>query len=175
MKQLILGGARSGKSLFAEKLALDLHTENIKRQPAAELIYIATSPRIDEEMDERIKLHKARRSDIWHILEIPLNIETALQDKRAETTILIDCLTLWINNLIYNQLDVEPHFESLSQMIENTSAHIIMVSNELGMGLVPEDKLSREFRDYQGQLNQLMAQKVDKVAFMVAGLPLWVK
>ncbi|MBL1421978.1 MAG: bifunctional adenosylcobinamide kinase/adenosylcobinamide-phosphate guanylyltransferase [Alphaproteobacteria bacterium] len=172
MKQLILGGARSGKSLFAENLAQDLHSKQLK---TAKLIYIATSPRIDDEMDDRIAAHKARRNDVWQVVEEPINIADIVKTSQAETTILIDCLTLWINNLIYRNLNVETHFETLCQAVETASANVIIVSNELGMGLVPEDKLSREFRDYQGKLNQLIAQKVDKVAFMVAGLPLWVR
>ncbi|MBL1242217.1 MAG: bifunctional adenosylcobinamide kinase/adenosylcobinamide-phosphate guanylyltransferase [OCS116 cluster bacterium] len=175
MKQLILGGARSGKSLFAENLALDLHAENLKNSASANLIYIATSPPIDDEMDERINAHKTRRADVWQTIEQPINVAETLATMSAKSTILIDCLTLWINNLIFKNLNVEQHFDALCQAVVESPANIIMVSNELGMGLVPEDKLSREFRDYQGQLNQLMAQKVDKVAFVVAGLPLWVK
>lgn len=175
MKQLILGGARSGKSLFAENLALNLHTQNLQSSTDAELIYIATCPRIDDEMDARIQAHIARRSDIWQTAETPINIADMVENKGAGTTLLIDCLTLWINNLMFENLNVVAHFDMLCQAVEASPAHIVIVSNELGMGLVPEDKLCREFRDYQGQLNQLMAQKVDKVAFMVAGLPLWVK
>lgn len=175
MKQLILGGARSGKSLFAENLAQDLHSKNLKTANHATLIYIATSPHIDDEMDDRIAAHKARRNDVWQVIEQPLDIADMLQNSGSNSTLLIDCLTLWINNLIYENRNVETHFDALCQAVEATPANVIMVSNELGTGLVPEDKLSREFRDYQGKLNQLIAQKVDKVAFMVAGLPLWVK
>lgn len=175
MKQLILGGARSGKSLFAENLAQDLHKKNLKTTNQATLIYIATSPRIDGEMDDRIAIHKARRNGVWQVIEEPINIADMVQNSDAETTLLIDCLTLWINNLMYKKLGIELHFDALCQAVKTTPANVIMVSNELGMGLVPEDRLSRDFRDYQGKLNQLIAQKVDKVAFMVAGLPLWVK
>lgn len=175
MKQLILGGARSGKSLFAEKAALDLHAENTKTSKNTELIYLATSPNIDDEMDERIALHKARRDDIWQTYETPVDITNMLFGNGAGVTILVDCLTLWINNLVYEKCNVEAEFGKLSRAITQSKADIILVSNELGMGLVPETKLNREFRDYQGQLNQLIAQKVDKVAFVVAGLPLWMK
>lgn len=175
MKQLILGGARSGKSQFAENLALASHTQNLKKSAAAKLIYIATSPNIDDEMNERIKLHKARRSDIWHNIEQPIDIADELQGLNEQDTVLIDCLTLWINNLTYQNLDIEANFKKLCQAIIESKANIIMVSNELGMGLVPENKISREFRDHQGKLNQMIAQKVDKLALIVAGLPLWVK
>lgn len=175
MKQLILGGARSGKSLFAENLALAIHADKLIQNPKAELIYIATSPIIDDEMDRRIAVHKARRGDRWQAIEKPINIADCLQDYDDGATVLIDCLTLWINNLMFENLDVEKRFAALEQAINASKSDIILVSNELGMGLVPEDKLSREFRDFQGRLNQLMAQKVDKVALIVAGLPLWMK
>lgn len=175
MKQLILGGARSGKSQFAENLALEIHTKNLQINPAAKLYYIATSPHIDAEMNARIEAHKARRTDIWQTIEAPLEIAGSLQNMHQDATILIDCLTLWINNLMFENLDLQAKSDQLLATINNSNAHIILVSNELGMGLVPEAKLSREFRDYQGKLNQLMAQKVDKVAFVVAGLPLWMK
>ncbi|MGL1920979.1 MAG: bifunctional adenosylcobinamide kinase/adenosylcobinamide-phosphate guanylyltransferase [Hyphomicrobiales bacterium] len=175
MKQLILGGARSGKSLFAENIALAIHADKTEKHSNSELIYVATSPKIDGEMNARIEAHKARRGGEWQTIEKPINIADCLQDYQDEATILVDCLTLWLNNLIYENLNVETYFEKLTEAIEASNADIIFVSNELGMGLVPEEKLSREFRDFQGILNQKMAQKVNKVAFIVAGLPLWVK
>lgn len=172
MKQLILGGARSGKSQFAEQQALDMFS---KQSTSAKLIYIATSPVIDAEMDERIIAHQSRRSADWQLVECPLDLPLQLSEYDDNAVILIDCLTLWLNNLIYEKQDVEKKIAELIESLTISDAQIILVSNELGMGLVSEIKTSREFRDHQGRLNQLIAQKVDKVAFVVAGLPLWMK
>ena len=171
-KHLILGGARSGKSLFAENLALQIYNQAAKN---SQLYYLATCEAADAEMRARVLKHKQRRDDGWINVEQPLDIATFLQSNASNAVILVDCLTLWINNLIYHKYDVEPAFERLYKVLETSETDIIFVSNELGMGLVPETKLGREFRDFQGLLNQQLAQKVDKVALIVAGLPLWLK
>lgn len=171
-KHLILGGARSGKSLFAENLALQIYGQAGHK---TKLYYLATCQAMDGEMQARVLQHKQRRDDGWINVEHPLEIVKFLQSNASNAVILLDCLTLWINNLIYNKHNIEQEFERLYNALENSSANIIFVSNELGMGLVPETKLGREFRDLQGLLNQNLAQKVDKVALIVAGLPLWLK
>lgn len=180
MRYLILGGARSGKSEFAENLALELHAERAKNSGGAELFYLATcaSPSEfggDTDMEARIILHQQRRDDMWINIEEPLNITPFLEDLDHNSTILVDCLTLWISNLMYGNLDIEQEFDDLCDLIDDADINIVFVSNELGMGLVPDTKIGRDFRDFQGKLNQLMAQRVDKVALIVAGLPIWVK
>lgn len=174
-KYLILGGARSGKSLFAENLALKTHQQIAQNHPTAQLTYLATAEAFDDEMQARILTHQQRRNELWDNVEQPINIADVIQDLSKNDTLLLDCLTLWINNLMFKQHDVEQEFKRLAQVVEQSAANIILVSNEVGMGLVPDTSIGREFRDSQGQLNQLIAQKVDKVALMVAALPLWMK
>lgn len=171
MNHLILGGARSGKSSFAEALALESH----RQKNTNKLVYLATSEVWDFEMQQRVDTHKARRAEQWQLVECPINIVNYIKTQTSDTIILLDCLTLWLNNIMYHKLDVEYEIMKLGKAIAKSQAQVFMVSNELGYGLVPETKLGRDFRDYQGKLNQNIAQKVDKVALVVAGLPIWLK
>lgn len=161
---LVLGGARSGKSRYAEQL--------VTRHPPP-WTYIATAQAFDAEMIERIALHQARRTTGWQTVEAPQTMPAALA--RSEGPVLVDCLTLWLSNLMLAGEDLEPWLASLDQAIEAAAAPVALVSNEVGLGLVPETPLGRAFRDEQGRLNARIAARADHVLFLVAGLPMVVK
>ena len=165
---LVLGGARSGKSVFAEQL--------VAKAPATR-IYLATATAGDDEMHERIARHRARRGDGWRTIEEPLAlVETLAHEDRPGTAILVDCLTLWLSNLMHADKDVDGESRRLSALLRETRAKkIVLVSNEVGLGLVPDTPLGRAFRDAQGRLNQAVAAAVSNVAFIAAGLPIWLK
>jgi adenosylcobinamide kinase / adenosylcobinamide-phosphate guanylyltransferase len=164
---LVLGGARSGKSAFAERLVAEA---------AATRIYLATATAGDDEMRERIAHHRARRSDGWRTVEEPLALVEALaRENRAGNAILVDCLTLWLSNLMHAGKDVDIESRRLAASLREVSAKIVLVSNEVGLGLVPETPLGRAFRDAQGRLNQAVGAAVSNVAFIAAGLPIWLK
>ena len=167
---LITGGARSGKSSFAEKLAV---------QSAKERVYIATMQGLDEEMKDRIEKHKAQRGNGWLTVEEPLELLKVLkrEDKKGRV-LLIDCLTLWVTNRMLKgekEKDILKAAEAAADFCEGAGAKVIAVSNEVGMGLVPDNKLGREFRDIQGRVNRVFAKRAKKVFFMVSGIPLEVK
>ena len=153
---LILGGARSGKSRFAESLC---------RPPRS---YIATAQPFDEEMRLRIAKHREDRGAQWNTIEAPLDLVGAL--KTAKGDVLVDCLTLWLTNLVMNEKDVAAEVSALVETLKPTSNKIVIVSNELGLGLVPEHGLSRRFRDQHGLMNQRVAEVAQCVVFMVAGI-----
>ena len=164
---LVLGGARSGKSRFAETLALN---SGLSR------LYVATSPIIDEETRDRVALHKAQRGGGWRTLEEEMDVAGVLDcEAGPERVILVDCLTLWLNNLFFRTLDVAAETERLCHAVSHLKGPAIFVSNEIGLGLVPETKLSRDFRDAQGRINQAMAEACKSVVFVAAGLPLTLK
>lgn len=168
---LVLGGARSGKSRFAESLA---------HQPAH---YIATAQAFDDEMRERIALHKVQRGAGWLTHEEPLELVELLDSHSRESGndgsisnfILIDCLTLWLSNLLLADRDCEAEVAKLIGCLRESSARIVIVSNEVGLGIVPDNALARKFRDIQGFANQRVAEIAMQVVFMVAGLPMAVK
>ena len=161
---LILGGARSGKTRYAEGL--------IKALPAP-WIYVATAEIWDEEMRARIERHKADRSEKgWLTIEAPLDLSTALH---TDHPVLVDCLTLWVTNLMLGEHDIEAATDRLEAVLAERSAPTFLVANEVGLGIVPDNKMARDFRDHAGRLHQRLAQKADRVLLMVAGLPLTVK
>ncbi len=162
---LVLGGTRSGKSLHAEALA-DKSTSN--------KIYIATSEILDAEMAERVKIHKDRRGDGWQTIEEPLEIAKIIKNTQ-QAVILLDCLTLWLSNLLHKELEVIPQIDILIEELRATQAEVILVSNEVGMGIVPENALARKFRDYAGILHQRIAEIADEVVLVVAGIPVKIK
>ncbi|MGB0843697.1 MAG: bifunctional adenosylcobinamide kinase/adenosylcobinamide-phosphate guanylyltransferase [Alphaproteobacteria bacterium] len=168
---LILGGARSGKSAHAEQLAKQLAEDK-----GLNLTYIATSQVYDTEMQERVDLHKRRRNAEWKTVEEPvLLLESLQREAKPDTVVLVDCLTLWLTNLILNEaLDEQ---DQLDRFVENLSfkGPVILVSNEVGLGIVPENKLARRFRDLAGTLHQKIAAKADLVTLVAAGLPLNLK
>jgi adenosylcobinamide kinase / adenosylcobinamide-phosphate guanylyltransferase len=164
---LVLGGARSGKSAYAEKLVLD---------STSSAIYLATATAGDGEMAVRIAQHRARRGHAWHTIEEPLDLCGMLaRHARPDRPILVDCLTLWLSNLMHAQEDVAAHTARLTDFLPNLSGPVVFVSNEVGLGIVPDNALAREFRDHAGMLNQAIAAAVDAVIFMAAGLPLQMK
>ncbi|MEM0922542.1 MAG: bifunctional adenosylcobinamide kinase/adenosylcobinamide-phosphate guanylyltransferase, partial [Pseudomonadota bacterium] len=157
-------GARSGKSARALSLAPPPH------------IFIATGEALDDEMADRIAHHKAERGPSWGLIEAPLDLPGAIAKAASpETHVVIDCLTLWLSNLMHHDTEVAPATEALLQSIASAPGHILLVSNELGLGLSPMEPLSRRFRDAQGRLNQSVAAKADRVEFIAAGLPLILK
>ncbi len=167
---LVLGGARSGKSRHAEGLA---QGGAVRGGP---VMYLATAQALDGEMADRIAHHAARRGPHWTTVEEPLDLTAALISHMAPgRPILVDCLTLWISNLMFAGRDVMAETEKLCRVLANPVGPVILVSNEVGMGLVPETPLGRAFRDHQGLVNQQVAQACKKVVFVAAGLPLVLK
>ena len=171
---LVLGGARSGKSSFAEKLI---------RDRGGCKFYLATAPVCDPEMRDRIARHQAiRAADHWTTIEEQFELENALcrAVSQGAQSILVDCLTLWINNLLYQNAELtEAEFSeraaSLLQTLKSLPACIVLVINEVGLGLVPENPLARKFRDLSGRCAQTLAAGADEVYFLAAGLPLRMK
>lgn len=164
---LVLGGARSGKSAFAERIA---------HESGLEKVYIATAAAGDDEMHARIAHHRARRGDAWRTVEEPLDLaEVCAREAHIGRILLVDCLTLWLSNLMHAGRDIDAEVHRLSEELEKSPCPIVLVSNEVGLGLVPETPLGRRFRDEQGRLNQRIAACVEEVAFIAAGLPLWIK
>ena len=166
---LVLGGARSGKSRYAESL--------IDALPPAwqpPWTYLATAQAGDEEMAERIRAHRARRGANWRVIETPRGLAAALQNC-GTTPVLIDCLTLWLSNLMLADADIETEIQGLEASLASRAAPTVLVANEVGSGIVPEYPLGRRFRDLQGVLNQRIAARADRVVLMVAGLPLALK
>jgi adenosylcobinamide kinase / adenosylcobinamide-phosphate guanylyltransferase len=164
---LVLGGARSGKSRHAEDLAL---------RHKGERIYIATAEPRDEEMQRRIAEHRRRRGTEWRIFEEPLELTNALQRACGDSRlVLVDCITLWLSNLLMLERDVGQEIERLCMMLPGLRGEVILVSNEVGLGIVPENALARRFRDDAGFANQRIAAACDEVVVMVAGLALKLK
>jgi len=164
---LVLGGARSGKSRFAETLVL----ETGKRP-----VYIATAEAQDDEMRQRIRQHRARRDVRWKTLESPLELIRGIKNESGDNrAILVDCLTLWLTNLMIYERNVSSQCDGLVYLLKETRSDIVLVANEVGLGIVPEHRLARQFRDYAGQLNQAIAAIAHRVYFVAAGLPLTLK
>ena len=163
----VLGGARSGKSCMAEKI--------IEGSGLAQF-YLATAEAGDEEMRARIAEHRARRGAQWQTLETPLDLEAVLADTaRPNRAVLVDCLTLWLSNILLGKAEVEERIAALVTTIRKLPGLIVLVSNEVGLGLVPDTALGRSFRDAQGRLNQCVAETCETVIFVAAGLPLALK
>lgn len=163
---LILGGARSGKTRRALAIA----------NAYASRTYIATAEARDGEMRERIARHRAERDETWHTIEVPLDLCGALRKADREGGIIVvDCLTLWLSNLTEKGAAVEDETAKLIDVLSSMSAAVVVISNEVGFGIVPDNALSRAFRDAQGRLNQAVAAAADHVELTVAGLPLVLK
>jgi adenosylcobinamide kinase / adenosylcobinamide-phosphate guanylyltransferase len=164
---LVLGGARSGKSRFAEHL--------IAAAPGP-WVYLATAEARDAEMAERIRRHRGRRGEGWRTVEEPLDLAAGLHCAAREgRAILVDCLTLWVSNLMAAGRDVAEETGRLVAALPQLSAPIVFVSNEVGLGIVPDNSLARAFRDEAGRVNQAVAAAADRVYFIAAGLPLLMK
>ncbi len=167
MKTLILGGARSGKSAFAQRQAL---------ASGLNVLYVATAQAGDAEMTERIARHRAERPTDWGLVEEPLALAAALRTHAADRCLLVDCLTLWLSNLLAagdDRLTME--VDALLDTLPTLPGHILLVSNEVGQGIVPANPLARRFRDEAGRLHQKIADRCDRAIFIMAGLPLILK
>lgn len=163
---LVLGGARSGKSRHAEALIE-------KGRPP--FLYAATAQALDAEMVERIALHRTRRDSRWITHDCPLDLATRIAEVPAELPLLVDCLTLWLTNHLLVDHDLEREQDHLLAALGRRTGVTVLVANEVGLGIVPDNALARRFRDAAGRLNQAVAARADHVAFMVAGLPMTVK
>ena len=169
---LILGGARSGKSTHGERLAAGTLQGASPRQA----VYIATAEAGDVEMATRIMAHRNRRGANWTTIEEPLKLTEALATAAAHGhPVLIDCLTLWLSNLMHHGADLDEATDELVRALDACASPVILVSNEVGLGIVPETPLGRAFRDAQGRLNMRVADRADRVILMSAGLPLVLK
>lgn len=165
--RLVLGGARSGKSRYGEQLAKD---------SGLEVIYVATAQAYDEEMVKRIAQHKLDRPDHWQSIEEPINLPKIIEESsHVKSIILVDCLTLWLMNLLEAKLDISTQVDILLSALDQSKGQVIMVSNEITMGVVPMGEMSRQYVDELGRMHQRIAELAQQVTLMVAGIPLSVK
>jgi adenosylcobinamide kinase/adenosylcobinamide-phosphate guanylyltransferase len=162
----VIGGARSGKSTYAENLTSGF---------PAPWRYVATAQAFDDEMRERIDLHRARRRNGWDTVEAPFDLVGALAAAPKGRPVLVDCLTLWLSNHMLAEHDLDAECDRLASALAKPRGPWFVVSNEVGLGLVPDNALGRRFRDAQGRLNRQVAEAADRVVMMVAGLPMQVK
>ena len=164
---LVIGGARSGKSVYAESLAGDTQSDPV---------YIATGTPNDVEMAARIQKHRARRGERWRTIEEPLNLASAIaRDAVPGHVVQVDCLTLWLANIMAAKYDPATETGQLIRTLDAAAGPVILVANEVGLGIVPDNVLAREFRDHAGRLNQAVAGVADRVLFVTAGLPMTLK
>lgn len=164
---LVLGGARSGKSRYAQQRAEAL---------AGEPVFVATAQALDDEMAARIARHRADRGARWRTIEAPVEVAAVVEaEARAERVLLVDCLTLWASNLMLADRDHREHARRLARAVGHAAGPVILVANETGLGIVPENALARRFRDVAGEINQIVAASADEAVFMVSGLPLTLK
>jgi adenosylcobinamide kinase/adenosylcobinamide-phosphate guanylyltransferase len=163
---LVLGGAASGKTAWAERLVLGAGT-----QP----VYLATAQAWDAEMQAKIARHRDSRGTGWHTIEAPLDLTLPLGDARADQAVLLDCATLWLSNHLLAEHDLAVESAGLLRALENCQACVVVVTNEVGAGIVPDNAMARQFRQAQGELNQRLAQAADLVVAVMAGLPLVLK
>lgn len=167
MRELILGGARSGKSALAEQRAA---------ASGLAITYIATAQALDEEMAARIEHHQQQRPDHWQLVEEPLELAAVLKQHAApDRCLLVDCLTLWLNNLLADESTFERYRREFLELLPQLPGEIILVSNEVGLGIVPLGELSRRFCDESGRLHQAVAARCERVTFVTAGLPMTLK
>ncbi|RYY46746.1 MAG: bifunctional adenosylcobinamide kinase/adenosylcobinamide-phosphate guanylyltransferase [Sphingomonadales bacterium] len=163
----VLGGARSGKSRYAQQRAEAL---------PGELVFVATAQALDEEMAARIARHRDDRGPRWRTVEAPLDIAAAIEaEARAGSVVLVDCLTLWASNLMFAEQDHRHAAEALVRALAEASSPVVLVANEVGLGIVPDNALARRFRDVAGEINQIVAAAASEAVFLAAGLPLRLK
>ena len=164
---LVLGGARSGKSAYAETL--------VEGAPG-EAVYVATGTAGDAEMAARIRDHQARRGARWRTIEEPLDLAGVLaREARPENAVLVDCLTLWLSNVMAAGKEPGVETDELVDALDQAAGPVVLVANEVGLGIVPDNALARAFRDHAGRLNQAVAGIADRVIFVAAGLPMMLK
>ncbi|WP_157217816.1 bifunctional adenosylcobinamide kinase/adenosylcobinamide-phosphate guanylyltransferase [Flavisphingomonas formosensis] len=163
----VLGGTRSGKSRYAQMRAEAL---------AGDLVYVATAQAQDAEMRDRIARHQADRGPRWRTIEAPIDLAaTVAAEARAGRVLLIDCLTLWASNLMFAERDAALETGLMAEALRGAAGPVMLVSNEVGLGIVPDNTLARRFRDIAGRINQEIAAVADEVQFVAAGLPLRLK
>lgn len=162
----VFGGAASGKSEFAEDLVI---------QSGKPMVYLATSQVFDQEMQTKVDIHKSRRKTGWTTVEEPLNLAPVLAELPSDAVCLLDCATMWLSNHLLQDSDLETEQSALCKAIMDCTTDLVIVSNEVGMGIVPDNALSRQFREAQGRLNIALAKTADTVIFVAAGLPLVMK
>jgi adenosylcobinamide kinase / adenosylcobinamide-phosphate guanylyltransferase len=162
---LVLGGARSGKSRIAQARAEAL---------PGELVYVATGEALDAEMAERIARHRADRGPRWRTVESPIDLPDAIRRENGRV-LLVDCLTLWLSNLLLGERDIAAATDQLLAALDAASGTVLLVSNEVGLGIVPENALARRFRDEAGRMHQRVAAVADEVLLVAAGLALRMK
>ncbi len=167
---LILGGARSGKSAYAQFQAESRPGGNTRP-----LRMIVTAQAFDEEMEARISRHRDDRDNRWTTIEAPLDLAQAILDLKSGDVAVVDCLTLWLSNLLATGADIEGASRTLAEAVRSCPADLWLVSNEVGWGIVPDNGLARRFRDDAGRLHQVLARETDEVVLVVAGLPLTLK
>lgn len=163
---MVLGGASSGKSALAERL--------VKSQQGRH-VYLASATASDPEMVSKIERHRTTRGPDWHTVEAPLNVANALENLSSGDVALFDCATLWLSNHMFENSDIDAETSRLLAVINSCPAPVVIVSNELGQGIVPDNRLARQFRDTQGKLNQQIATQADLVIMVAAGLPMVLK
>lgn len=163
---LVLGGASSGKSVYAERLI----------NPGGSGLYLATAEIRDEEMAERVRIHRQRRGEIWTTVEAPLELAGALREHALPgRPLLVECLTVWMSNLLEAGRDPGEEAASLTKALSDLAGPVVFVSNEVGQGIVPDNRLARDFVDAAGRLNQALALTADRVVVITAGLPTLLK
>ena len=168
---LVIGGYRSGKSGFAlnlaEKIAID------------DRCFIATSLPLDGEMEDRIRKHKEERGPTWNTIEAPVQApEAIIKSSDKGRVLLVDCITMWLSNLILDEgtaPNIAKYIKNMKASLKKTACPVILVSNEVGTGIVPENRLAREYRDLVGSVNQELAELADCVVMVIAGIPVWIK
>ncbi len=163
---LVIGGAASGKSAFAERLVTDM---------ARPRIYVATAQAYDDEMHLKIAGHQVARGPDWHTVEAPQDLALALSEVPSDSCVLIDCLTMWLSNRLLAGADLAADRAELIAALTACRSPVVAVTNETGLGIVPDNSLARQFRNAQGALNQAVAAKADHVVLITAGLPLVLK
>lgn len=163
---LVLGGASSGKSAWAEGLVAAF---------GAPKVYLATAQSFDPEMDAKIAAHRSQRGEGWQTIEAPHDLATTLATLPAQHAILLDCATMWLSNRLLEDADLETEAPALLNALTGCASPVVVVSNEVGQGIVPDNALSRRFRDAQGRLNRQIAERADLVVAVMAGLPLGLK
>ena len=164
---LVLGGARSGKSARAETLV---------GTSGREAVYLATGRAWDDEMRERIDLHVTRRGPAWRTVEEPVDLAPTLaREASASSAVLVDCLTMWVTNLMLEERDVDAAGDDLVAVLPSLPGDVVLVGNEVGLGIVPENAMARAFRDHAGRLHQRVAAVADRVELVAAGLPMVLK
>ena len=165
-KSLILGGAASGKSIFAERLV---------KSSGKSMVYLATAQCFDTEMQTSIDRHKTQRGIGWRTIEAPFDLVASLDGFQRDEIVLLDCISMWLSNHLLRGSDLGKECDQLILALERCTSQLVVVSNEVGQGIVPDNALAREFRTQQGRLNQRIAAAADTVVFVTAGLPILLK